>query len=204
MIDLQESNKINNKKFHEDDLSSEYSFHLAPRKINYWIKDNTVNNCYSCEENFNLFKRKHHCRACGRIFCFQCCNNFIKLPTDIENFPLKPNNKNIKDIIDNWINLNQNNYNRVCNRCNIKYKQGEKIWLYINVLRVLNSDIKELQKISLLNKNFNKSANYCISIFRDIQYYLPKQVLSQNEKNMLWVNKQYICGHSKWMIQLIK
>ena len=204
MIDLQESNRIKNKSSIDNDLSSEYSFHLAPRKINYWIKDDSVNNCYSCNEEFNLFKRKHHCRACGRIFCFYCCNNFIKLPIDIENFPHKPNNPGIKNILKDWVNWGKDDSNRVCNRCNKKYKQGEKIWLYINVLRIINLNIKFLKKISLLNKSFNKAANYCISNFRDIQYYLPKQSLSQHEKNMLWVNKHFIAGHSKWIVQLIK
>merc|ERR1711871_11713 len=205
MIDIQESKRI--RRFSEDntedDISSEYSFHLAPRKISKWIKDESVNQCYSCSENFSIFKRKHHCRSCGRIFCWNCCNNFIKLPVDIEKFPNK-NEKNYKQIIKEWVFWEKDGQNRVCNRCNKKYKQGEKIWLYINVLRILDLNLKDIIKISLINKEFNRAANYCISNFRDIQYYLPKQNLSSHEKKLLWNNRNLLCGHSKWMVQLIK
>lgn len=41
-----------------------------------WEDDNDVKECRSCLGRFNIFKRKHHCRKCGRIFCSQCCWKF--------------------------------------------------------------------------------------------------------------------------------
>lgn len=38
-----------------------------------WENDNDVKECRSCMSRFSIFKRKHHCRKCGRIFCAQCC-----------------------------------------------------------------------------------------------------------------------------------
>jgi len=29
-------------------------------------------NCYRCRVEFGMFTRKHHCRACGQIFCDKC------------------------------------------------------------------------------------------------------------------------------------
>ncbi|VDP89049.1 unnamed protein product [Echinostoma caproni] len=32
--------------------------------------------CASCLRAFNLFRRRHHCRRCGHIFCASCCNHW--------------------------------------------------------------------------------------------------------------------------------
>jgi len=37
-----------------------------------WIADNTVNQCTWCQVAFGFATRKHHCRACGEIFCSDC------------------------------------------------------------------------------------------------------------------------------------
>ena len=36
-----------------------------------WVADRTVDRC-TCGQNFNLLRRKHHCRMCGNIFCNSC------------------------------------------------------------------------------------------------------------------------------------
>ena len=41
-----------------------------------FIKDSS---CNKCKSSFNSFKRKHHCRACGKILCNSCSNLRIKL-----------------------------------------------------------------------------------------------------------------------------
>ncbi|XP_025836877.1 1-phosphatidylinositol 3-phosphate 5-kinase isoform X2 [Agrilus planipennis] len=43
----------------------------------YWMPDSVSKECYECSEKFTTFKRKHHCRVCGQIFCSQCCNQQI-------------------------------------------------------------------------------------------------------------------------------
>ncbi|KAK6729029.1 hypothetical protein RB195_006217 [Necator americanus] len=40
----------------------------------YWMPDSTGKECYQCEERFSTFRRRHHCRLCGQIFCARCCN----------------------------------------------------------------------------------------------------------------------------------
>lgn len=37
-----------------------------------WVADNTVTQCTGCQQSFNWLTRKHHCRACGHIFCGSC------------------------------------------------------------------------------------------------------------------------------------
>ena len=57
------------------------------RNLKKWVDDNAVDNCFNCNSTFTLFLRKHHCRACGRIFCYHCTLKRISLPKNIENFP---------------------------------------------------------------------------------------------------------------------
>lgn len=42
-----------------------------------WMPDSKSRECYDCEVKFNTFRRKHHCRLCGQIFCSRCCNQNI-------------------------------------------------------------------------------------------------------------------------------
>jgi hypothetical protein len=45
-----------------------------------WEEDEKVNLCNKCGQEFGFFKRKHHCRACGKIFCQNHCKRWIMLP----------------------------------------------------------------------------------------------------------------------------
>ncbi|KAG5897193.1 hypothetical protein JTB14_022548 [Gonioctena quinquepunctata] len=46
-----------------------------------WVKDNSANQCASCNKEFNLTRRRHHCRNCGEIFCHACSDNTMSLPS---------------------------------------------------------------------------------------------------------------------------
>lgn len=43
-----------------------------------WIPDEHVTRC-ACSNEFGLTRRKHHCRACGQIFCSDCTSKKAKL-----------------------------------------------------------------------------------------------------------------------------
>ncbi|KAL3284887.1 hypothetical protein HHI36_019023 [Cryptolaemus montrouzieri] len=43
----------------------------------YWMPDSVSKECYECSEKFTTFRRRHHCRVCGQIFCSSCCNQQI-------------------------------------------------------------------------------------------------------------------------------
>lgn len=38
----------------------------------FWMKDDTVKECFLCQTPFTAFRRKHHCRTCGCIFDSNC------------------------------------------------------------------------------------------------------------------------------------
>ncbi|KAI9319827.1 hypothetical protein BX666DRAFT_1916690 [Dichotomocladium elegans] len=48
-------------------------------KVNkdYWMPDEQCKECFDCNARFTLFRRKHHCRICGQIFCAKCASDII-------------------------------------------------------------------------------------------------------------------------------
>ncbi|XP_040197527.1 zinc finger FYVE domain-containing protein 16 isoform X2 [Rana temporaria] len=44
-----------------------------------WIPDSVAPNCMNCSIKFTFTKRRHHCRACGKVFCSVCCSQKCKL-----------------------------------------------------------------------------------------------------------------------------
>ncbi|XP_033114727.1 1-phosphatidylinositol 3-phosphate 5-kinase-like [Anneissia japonica] len=43
----------------------------------YWMPDSQCKECYECGDKFTTFRRRHHCRVCGQIFCSRCCNQEV-------------------------------------------------------------------------------------------------------------------------------
>lgn len=44
-----------------------------------WVDERNVHECPICSSAFSFFRRKHHCRACGGVFCWYCTETRIKL-----------------------------------------------------------------------------------------------------------------------------
>ncbi|GMT23393.1 hypothetical protein PFISCL1PPCAC_14690, partial [Pristionchus fissidentatus] len=55
------------------DPESMYIAQVAPE----WVDGDK---CYRCRTEFGMFTRKHHCRACGQIFCDPCSSKNMALP----------------------------------------------------------------------------------------------------------------------------
>uniref|UniRef100_A0AAQ5XRV0 FYVE and coiled-coil domain-containing protein 1 n=1 Tax=Amphiprion ocellaris TaxID=80972 RepID=A0AAQ5XRV0_AMPOC len=43
----------------------------------WWLVDKEATHCLDCKGQFTWWVRRHHCRLCGRIFCYYCSNNFV-------------------------------------------------------------------------------------------------------------------------------
>ncbi|CAB1314233.1 unnamed protein product, partial [Coregonus sp. 'balchen'] len=41
------------------------------------LQDKETTHCLGCQAHFTWWLRRHHCRLCGRIFCYYCSNNFV-------------------------------------------------------------------------------------------------------------------------------
>lgn len=42
-----------------------------------WMDNDETSCCLQCSAAFTFTLRKHHCRMCGRIYCNDCCNNWL-------------------------------------------------------------------------------------------------------------------------------
>merc|ERR1719271_2381550 len=41
------------------------------------MPDRLCKTSYECELQFNMFRRRHHCRFCGQVFCHSCASYFV-------------------------------------------------------------------------------------------------------------------------------
>ena len=226
-INMYESlNSVYLPRSHVDDLSfsiyvdSKNHMKHHRRRIKQWVSDDSVTKCKHCNVNFTIWYRKHHCRICGRIFCYYCSNNYVVIPEEMWN-----------DIPGN-IELT-NNEVRVCNQCNIDVdefngfyefvksricdfnmiKLKKYISQHINVCDSTNSALSNIltpcNTVDLCDEDPDKNkkvkaTTYCLNKLREIQYKLPTEKISSIEKDLLRTNKVYLNGHSKWDIQLLK
>ncbi|XP_022698892.1 uncharacterized protein LOC111266039 isoform X3 [Varroa jacobsoni] len=62
-----------------------------------WTPDCRVTMCQNCQAGFTTFRRRHHCRACGRVVCGSCSKR------------------------EAWLNFNGGSFERVCDSCVIKF-----------------------------------------------------------------------------------
>eukprot|EP00039_Didymoeca_costata_P011980 m.171163 g.171163 ORF g.171163 m.171163 type:complete len:325 (+) comp15347_c0_seq3:2812-3786(+) len=46
-----------------------------------WVPDADVRSCKDCGLKFTSFRRRHHCRACGHVFCRDCSRYKMALPS---------------------------------------------------------------------------------------------------------------------------
>lgn len=167
------------------------------RKIYQWVKDRSVTTCYNCQEQFTLINRKHHCRNCGKIYCGTCSNYYIELPHNVETVPMELNVFDYK----NYIRLSSQE--RVCEHCYSKIVELKELSQSMEIFELLPLDVLDYRNISQVCRSWNKIAKYYLSRFREIQYYFPDHIFTKRDMEILYINRKYFCGHSKWLLQLI-
>lgn len=56
--------------YHDNRKSKQSNKNVLSKE--YWMKDESSRECFTCGKPFTTFRRKHHCRICGQIFCHSC------------------------------------------------------------------------------------------------------------------------------------
>lgn len=191
MNDVSYSMIVDNEKLPDRTLNS-----ISQREISRWVRDDTVTECYQCNSSFGLFCRRHHCRMCGRIFCYRCCNNWVTIPKYI---------KTSEAPSSYFSGLSRSDdKSRVCNPCLKKIGQLRNLYTLFTVFSLVKLDIEDYKVMGKVSKIWRQLSNYYLSKFREIQYYLPGHVYSPMDKKMLWDNKHFFPGHSMLLVHLLK
>lgn len=271
---------------------------VQPRRLSSWVQDDAVFACFKCHTVFSLLIRKHHCRACGRIFCSACSSQRVVIPGDYEATPVSPAynslSTNATDLIGNisWYLTSYSSSNavtgleissstsiqhsqalmdpelitpeeqqikflkevqrlqenkviskftpnrlmsasasssvsssavtaipgsygsvhvpdgsvlqRVCDDCACALQQRRHHYDTVKVFELCEFDLEELRTIGQVCRKWHRATIMCLSMFRQIQYYLPTHRLSEREKKMLIINRKFLGGHTKWLLQLVK
>tara|TARA_Y100000389_G_scaffold168329_1_gene173927 strand:+ start:3906 stop:5960 length:2055 start_codon:yes stop_codon:yes gene_type:complete len=171
---------------------------IPSRKPNIWIPNDKIKKCFKCNVEFGLLTRKHHCRICGRIFCSDCSkwnvkkNEFILSTSPPESF-FKTLHETVFD----------KNDLKTCLDCNkqvkITFHCRDLLTLFINLPVTIN----ELLTFRCVNKKWAENINYIISIYRSIQYKLPREKYTNIEKQFLWTHRYEFKGHYNWITKCL-
>merc|ERR1712107_772161 len=54
-----------------------------------WVPDHAASQCMGCHTQFWFGRRKHHCRSCGLLFCSECSEQAVPIPTEQLYQPVK-------------------------------------------------------------------------------------------------------------------
>ena len=71
--------------------------------------------------------------------------------------------------------------------------------LFINLPVTIN----ELLSFRTVNKKWAENINYIISIYRSIQYKLPREKYTNIEKQFLWTHRYEFKGHYNWITKCL-
>lgn len=149
---------------------------LSSRRPKMWIPDHRVRSCFKCRTPFSMFRRRHHCRFCGRIFCGQCTSFTARHAqfTGLETLP-----------------------QRACEECAIESKVEEQNGAMIVALHNMPIPMSELWKIALVSKKW-KSIWKSFTRIRSLQYQPPYYTFKRLEKMFLITHEAEIFFHSRW------
>lgn len=172
-----------------DTRSTFPEFTLQARTPTTWIPDARVQRCFGCNVEFSMFRRKHHCRSCGRIFCAACTSYREKMPSYYRSYAPSPS-QTIET-------------QRMCAKCASKLRQSTSVEWIIRVLANLPVTFPELFGVRLLNKDWNLATNTILSLYRGMLYKLPCQEYTTIECDFLKTHFAEFGLHIPWQIHTL-
>lgn len=159
-------------------------------------------NCYKCNSEFgSIMNRQHHCRCCGKSFCWNCCHNKIDFSEDLIGSPKEE--KTYKKSLNSFFGYKKRDDDNklVCDICYSKLWNINKLEVHIIICGFL--DLRDLLNVMSVSKKYYDSSIYWLYKFRKIQINHESQ-LNKWESNILKSSIKYFYGHSVWIKESIK
>jgi hypothetical protein len=187
-----------------EDFLQHHIHKIYPKLIDEWVDSDVVANCQNCSSSFSFINRKHHCRACGGVYCYNCCNKYIKLPEHLLDIPKQKViwSSVFKNVIKKITSKDKQNKDLVCNECSTKINNLIEIEYIINICEFLS--LPDLYTTMFVNKKWYNASIHWLSKFRNIQYKSNDYLYTKWETNMVWINRNYLIGHNGWFTILLK
>ena len=218
-----DQNRFENKKIDKNNPNGSFKFKndenmtselnkIYPKYNEKWVDSSMVSNCQLCNKNFDFksqigqiinkigcFNGKHHCRACGYVFCSDCCKKYTIIPKFIK----KPKEDySIKQHLVNYYKKRNLLESLVCDECYGKIKNLEPITFKLLVAEFF--DLKTLYNMMGVNKKWYNACIHYLSKFRAIQYRSNDLLYDKWETNIIHIDRNILNIHSNWNIHLIK
>ena len=165
-------------------------------KENIWVDDSDALYCTNCDSSFNFLRRRHHCRVCGNIFCYECSNYPLYTNININNNQTIKIEEYLLECLNTKIHK-LSNKTKVCAKCYILLNNIKSLAKYILILEVLPISLKDINNLLLVNKLWNKTAIfYLLNIRKLNNINIIDYSLKPKSFNILKNNIDFIPGHN--------
>lgn len=199
----------------EGDVLGMHLNKIYPKETKKWIDSGMIQNCQSCSSKFGYFIRKHHCRACGGVFCGRCCNKYVHIPEKYIHIPKEDDSYHqlatslTKWVIEKTI-TGETQGDLVCNECNTKIQNLKALSNQIEFCDIISPhiyqylDTASIATCMVVSKSWYNVGIHFLSKFRAIQYIYDNRLYTKWERDMVLSAKKELVGHGCWTVPLIK
>ena len=158
-----------------------------------WIPDAHIKQCYECNSVFGMFRRKHHCRVCGRVFCYECSKFRMIIPICLESFiPNSPS----------W-SIFTADEKRLCRNCCLHVKKLQYHRDYLTIFSLLPLSIRDSHNLRVVDRRWRTTVDTMLSIFRNIQFKIHKNTYNPLEQNYLKTRAFELSNHGPWWAHVL-
>jgi len=191
---------------------------LRSKQNNVWIPDENVSECMKCGAEFTMWLRRHHCRGCMGVYCYECTPFRRVIPDTLKTETPETLRETVDRAIDQLSDsIGDGNKllsgkkgrkkeqlaQRLCYECNDQVELLESLDDLIRVFSLVMPDLDTMNSMAGVCHMWNNMVQYFKGKLRNIQYKAVDADYTELERKLLWVNRKYWVGHSHYTIRML-